>query len=440
MDRRNNPSRKEHRAAPDRYDSVEYKRKRRRKARRRVYFISPVASVTLGTLAALILILLLIMMFNSPRGDVPASARTVQRTQSVQQADLNTPEPEEVAAEPTALPGDQNGGDGALSVLPQATATPTPEPTATPEVTPGITFNPLAEQGDYLPVFHRGDSIEKKIAITVDDCFQMENLREIIRQAYNVGGKLTIFPIGENLSLPGMAETLKVCALQLGYEIENHTWSHARIFRLPEQEMAEEIWKQSQALNQALGVNYEQHFLRLMGGDGDNDQRTHNYLKQLGFLGIAYWSLSGSDAELDQIEASLSPGMIYLFHTTDRDTAILQQFIPYAASMGYELVTMNELLGFEPNAMYEYAPMAMPQPAPYEPDYKTRKKGDYAWIVVQMQDKLRAMGYLQMDGPSTGYYGDQTAQAVKAYQQAEGLEATGEADAETQKRLLSAET
>lgn len=301
-----------------------------------------------------------------------------------------------------------------------------PQPTQVPQV---------AESFEYLPVYHRANTTEKKIAITVDDCYQLNNLKTIVRTAYDNNAKLTLFPIGSNISKPGMAEFLKNCVFQLGFEIENHTWSHQRVFRLSEQEMAAEIWKQSQAVNQALGVNYQQHFFRLMGGDGSSDQRTHNYLEQLGYKGIADWSLSGSDADMNMIKNSLEPGKIYLFHTTDADTEKLKTFIPYAVSQGYQLVTMNELLGLEDNEISPLTQTTMPEPRAYTPDYRAHKKGDYAWIIVQMQNRLRELGYMNMDGPSTGYYGDQTANAVAAFQQANGISPTGTADSETQRLL-----
>ena len=78
----------------------------------------------------------------------------------------------------------------------------------------------------------------------------------------------------------------------------------------------------------------------------------------------------------------------------------------------------------------------MPLPQSYQEDYRTHKVGDYAWNILLMQDKLRSLGFLQMDGESTGYYGEQTAVAVMAYQRSMGLAATGVADSETQRRLL----
>ena len=345
---------------------------------------------------------------------------------------------------------------GCLAAMPReagnANACPAPEVSAAPEAVEAEpaprsgaaeTIEPAAPESDtsaqafeYLPVIHRVDTEKKQIAITVDDCFQVDNLRKIMNAASAAGGRLTLFPIGQNLQKPGMPELMRKAAFDLGFEIENHTWSHQRIFRLPEGSMASEIWRQGQALNRALGANYEQHFFRLMGGDGESDQRTHNYLEQLGFKGIAGWSISGSDADMSQVKRALKPGAIYLFHTTDRDTAMLRQFIPWAASQGYELVTLNELMGLAPNAVSEYAEADMPAPRACAEDYHTHSKGDYAWNVVRMQDALRSMGYLGKDGASTGYYGAQTERAVKRFQSARGLPCTGVADTATQKALI----
>ena len=307
-------------------------------------------------------------------------------------------------------------------------------PMALPGAAPAPT--PDSEEGfAWLPVVRRGNAEKKQIAITVDDCFQVGNLRAIIDTAAGSGGRLTLFPIGQNLEKPGMAALLRHSAFDLGFEIENHTWSHARIFRLPEAEMAAEIWRQAQAVNQALGVNYRQHFFRLMGGDGERDQRTHNYLQQLGYSGIAGWSLSGSDADMDMIRAALKPGAVYLFHTTDGDTKKLQSFIPYAVAQGYQLVTLNQLLGLPDNEVSPLCGQAMPAPRAYAPDHATCKAGDYAWCVVGLQDALRRLGYLKLEGASTGYFGRQTADAVAAFQRDHGLQPTGQADARTQELL-----
>ena len=316
------------------------------------------------------------------------------------------------------------------TLAPEPTLEPTPEPRPTPEPTPVPT--PFA----YLPVVYSGRTESRRIAVTVDDCYQVQNLKTIVSLAESNGAKLTLFPVGETLELHGMADLLRHCVFDLGFEVENHTYTHARIFRLPESEMASEIWRQRDAVNQALGVDYNQHFLRLMGGDGETDQRTHNYLKQLGYYGIAKWSVSGSDSDMAHIQSALAPGQIYLFHTTDADTKKLEQFIPWAVGQGYQLVTINALLGLPENETALLTQQGMPQPACYACDHHTEREGDYTWVVLQLQEALRRRGYLVMDGPSTGYFGEQTAAAISAFQADNGLTVTGEADESTQRLLL----
>ena len=66
-------------------------------------------------------------------------------------------------------------------------------------------------------------------------------------------------------------------------------------------------------------------------------------------VGIAHWNVSGSGTGLQKLIAGLAPGNIYLFHTTDKDTAKLQEFIPAAVQAGYKLVTLNEMFGYPEN-------------------------------------------------------------------------------------------
>lgn len=64
------------------------------------------------------------------------------------------------------------------------------------------------------------------------------------------------------------------------------------------------------------------------------------------------------------------------------------------------------------------------------------QKGDKGDEVKQMQSMLVEMGYLQ--GSPDGDFGAKTESAVKAYQEAMGLEATGIADEETLRMILTA--
>ena len=71
--------------------------------------------------------------------------------------------------------------------------------------------------------------------------------------------------------------------------------------------------------------------------------------------------------------------------------------------------------------------------------YKTLSKGENSDYVSRVQARLYALGYLSKTGSLTGGYTDTTAAAVKLFQNANGITATGTADPATLKALYSLE-
>lgn len=322
---------------------------------------------------------------------------------------------------------------------PEPTLAPTPSPTPEPAYMANAKYRPAGKDGR-LPIFRSASTDEKIIAITVDDCFQAENLRTIVQTAIDCGGKLTIFPIGEIAVRKQQSQILK-WAWENGMEIENHTYTHSGLYNVTNERLAEEIYKQNLALCGILGVEYKVHFLRPMGGDARNDQRIHAYINQLGYKGVAHWSDSGSGASLKSLPGMLKPGAIYLFHTTNDDLEKLVRFIPYAVSQGYRLVTLNEMFGYPEN---ETAPLKdiseypTPTLAPYDYVPVTMRVTNYSYAALQLQEMLIKMGLL--DGEPDGIYGKSCANAVKTFQKKMGMKVTGEADPKTQAAILKVYT
>jgi hypothetical protein len=186
------------------------------------------------------------------------------------------------------------------------------------------------------------------------------------------------------------------------------------------------VFDQDRAVDLVLGVNYYTHFLRPMGGDDRGDLRTHSYIRQLGYYGIAHWEVSGG-LGISDIKKGLAPGVVYLFHCTDKDLTKLREFIPYAAQQGYQLVTMNELFGYEPNyeepltddvTQREIIPLE-----PYEHDYRKIKATTYEYAAYEIQEKLIEKGF--MTGTPDGIYGKGTAQCAASWQKSQGFEGDG---------------
>lgn len=293
---------------------------------------------------------------------------------------------------------------------------------------------PKAVEG-YMPLIYRAKTEEKIIAITVDDCFQGENLRKIVQCALDNNGQLTIFPIGDNLAKSNVAQVVK-WAWESGMEIENHTYNHVGLYHFDDERMAKEIWLQNQRLNLVLGVNYKEHFFRPKGGDEYKDQRTHAYVYQMGFSGIALWAQSGSGDSIQKLVDNLAPGKVYLFHTTDKDLEKLLTFIPYATSQGYRLITMNEMFGLPDN---ETSPLVeqLDPPAlePFRIIPLSLSKTTYARASAVVQKRLAQLGWLK--GDADGVYGQSSYVAVGYFQQETKLKADGIAGAATQAALFS---
>ena len=376
-----------------------------------------------GAIAAAVVIALVILLI--PKGPKPDDA--------VQTA-AQQPAPE--AAQP-------------LEQIPVIEATPEPAPQPTPEPAPEPTPEPVQQASSaraltrptataegFIPVFTKADTEEKIIAITVDDCFQADNLQKIVDKAIEVGGKLTIFPIGKNAIKEQQSKILKY-AWENGFELENHTFTHNGLWYDTDEELAQEIYTQQLALSYILGVEYQCHFLRPRGGDARGDQRMQMYAKQMGYYGIAHWSVSGA-SEDSKIAKGLKPGAIFLFHTTNTDLDKLMRFIPWAVEQGYQLVTLNEMFDYPPNETSELTiPIKehqIPPLEPYEMVYVPLKATTYSWEAYLFQQKMIEKGYLS--GEPDGVYGQDCAKAVKAYQKDHGLEQTGIADADLVRAMI----
>ncbi len=212
---------------------------------------------------------------------------------------------------------------------PTATETPvpadTPAPTEEPTPVPTPAMRSYAVDG-YLPIYQKLEMDEKIIAITVDDLGQPENLKQICQIAADSNAKLTLFPVGKMLENSEVRSTVKHAYEDLGFEIENHTYGHNKLYMLSDSEMAEAIFKQQQMVSSVLGVNYQMHFLRMPGGNGETDPRSHQYLDQLGYRGIVNWSYSSGGVNISTMKKHLRPGIIYLFHTTSKDLRMLSEF------------------------------------------------------------------------------------------------------------------
>ena len=396
----------------------------------------------IGALAVIAAGLIAVIAFTDrrPAAPVDAPVPAVDESGYVDANDL--PESEMVlTAGSYAGDDDEKPADGS-----EAQATPTPAPTEAPTPDPNDPYaaiRPVASSDRMLPIFRRANTEEKVIAITLDECAGSELTGKFVQVANSFGAKLTLFPTGENLMKSGMAQLMKTCLFEYGYEIENRGYTAAsKLFQYTSNLMVQEIWKQSIALNFQLGVNYQPHFYRMYGGLGEEDPRTNAYLKQQGYIGIAHWTVSAASVELYEISGKLVPGGIYQFRTTVEDGQRMMLLMEAARSQGYRMVTLNELFGYAPNEYHQVEGSLLAETMPefnYNEDaLYNLLPGDASWAVAKMQSRLIQLGYLP-EGQADGIFGEGTAEALRMFQAEAGLAAVGVADVETQKLLGSLE-
>ena len=395
----------------------------------------PLIAIALATLL-IVALAIIIPRCASGGGDKAVPAWSETETAPAQTLAAPTPTPDAPEAHAAQTDPTAQNGQAAQTAQAGSTAAATQVVQRTAGENDGVIPAPIPtpEAEGYLPVFSKGETTQKVIAITVDDCNQTENLRQIVQCAIDNGGKLTILPIGQNLERESLREVIRY-AYENGMELENHTYTHPAFYRMTTDEMAWEIYMNNRAVSETLGVDYQMHFMRTRGGDNRHDLRTHQYMEKMGYYGMAHWTLSGSSSSVAELKSELAPGNIYLFHTTDNDLGKLLGFIPYATQQGYRLVTLNEMFGLPENETAPLSEINMPEPDPYViPEYKLLdKKHSYVYDVYLLQQRLIELGWL--DGTADGVYGDDTYMAVGYFQKAIGMQPNGNATPETQEAL-----
>lgn len=349
-----------------------------------------------------------------------------------------------------------------VNVTPAPTSTADALPTVAPTDVIAATSAPMEDDFEYLPIYTSVQTSEKVIAITLDDCSDVSSLKYAASAAEHYGAKLTLLPIASNVLADENKDALIYCAFTLGYEIENRTLNNVALYSLSDFELANEIWTADMAIDYALNMDYEMHLLRTKGGQGLKDARTHAYLKQLGYDGFLTWSVDAAAHTADELKSSIQPGEIYLFNCTRDEVVKMAQFMEFAQSLGYRMVTVNELLGYEENVYADLKDDVLSRQLvelqAYDAPLVEYSDGDRAYGVYQLQLMLYEMGYLAPetavpeDGSTPaptlyldslaakeklvdGVFGENTRAAIMAFQAAHNLPCTGVASAEIQQMI-----
>jgi len=188
------------------------------------------------------------------------------------------------------------------------------------------------------------------IALTFDDGPRKGTTDRLLDGLQKRGASATFFVVGEQAQLyPDLIKRMQT----EGHQIGNHTWSHVRLEKVEDQEIAEEIGKTETLLEGILGGSH--YWLRppygILKPEGE----------QLVKVPMVKWSLDTRDWESRNTEKivkkaldEVKPNSIILLHDiypTSVDAAL--KLVDILQEKGYLFVTVEELLrlnGIAPQA------------------------------------------------------------------------------------------
>lgn len=195
-------------------------------------------------------------------------------------------------------------------------------------------------------VEYKGDENKPRIAITMDDCFKMQHVVEMLDLCKEYGFHMTFFPLG--VCIKEKDGDIWRRMLSEGHEIGNHTQNHPRLNEIRSTRICKELSHMEESLDKALGFPYDVRLMRPPGGHfmGGKGCTTVNVIEACGYTHVIMWSLSQTDP--DKMLKSVKNGDILLYHSNRKDIEGLRKAIPILLDRGFELVTVSDLLGIEP--------------------------------------------------------------------------------------------
>ena len=194
-------------------------------------------------------------------------------------------------------------------------------------------------------VVRNGDRDVKKVAITVDDGWDLDYLRKIHELSVELDFPITWFMVGTQFR-PEDKE-LWEDILAHGSEIGNHTWKHSRLLKFSMSNGDTQVRLMQERVDEVLGYHYPLRLLRPPYGEYKNKEK--NFLpifQKYGVEKVVLWDVSQTDPH--KAFKATKNGSILLYHTRKADFECLKVLIPMLKEAGYELVTVSELLGLEP--------------------------------------------------------------------------------------------
>ena len=195
---------------------------------------------------------------------------------------------------------------------------------------------------NWARAYRHGDEDSPKIAITMDDCWDVTWVEAMLDVCKEYGIHMTFFPCGSAVKEKDQAIWQRL--LDEGHEIGSHTQSHANLEKRSFSQIRTQMDLAQKRVNRVLGYEYPLRLMRPPGGAYGSS--TAKYLGRLGYEYIIMWNVNNIDPAL--AHQKVKNGCIMLYHARHKDVEGLKKLIPQLLEEGYQPVTVSELIGLEP--------------------------------------------------------------------------------------------
>lgn len=192
-------------------------------------------------------------------------------------------------------------------------------------------------------------SSAQRMSITIDCGAGAANTHELLDILDEFGVKATFFVTGSWVdSYPEFLREI----VSRGHEIGNHTYSHPHLTEKTYERVLSEIVRTSDLVEATAGVRP----VLFRPPYGDTDHLVRAISRSAGCEHIL-WTVDSHDWDtvydankiIKRVTKTVEPGYIILFHNAGKYTpGVLREVIPYYQSLGYELVTVSDLLSEGP--------------------------------------------------------------------------------------------
>lgn len=211
-----------------------------------------------------------------------------------------------------------------------------------------LNFSINADAVDNNGVVRRVASEKKRIALTFDDGPHYKYTEEILNILEEFDVKATFFIIGSNADMhPELIEL----EIEKGHEVGNHTYDHVYLKGIDSTEIDKQISDAESVI--ADVCDYTPKLLRPPGGL--YDEKLPAEAEQMGYTIILWsidtrdWSHPAVDAIVSGVVNKVRSGDIILMHdfiggAPSPTPEAVKRIIPKLLDMGYEFVTVSELL------------------------------------------------------------------------------------------------